>query len=181
MDFPDLHVISRSVKNTLQVADSSLISAVLGFTAKVLFMPNRWNYPMFQKLNQVLYDSDFERNGRKSFQQHYDLVRSLVPPENLLEYHVSDGWAPLCKFLDKPIPSEEIPFMNQTSGFKQKFRNRNMANIKAQLKRVLDISAYAGLAVSAVSVLITQLPWRATMTWAPQSLSSTSPLLESPL
>ena len=155
---PNILLMSRSVKNTLQVADSSLISAVLGFTAKILFMPNRWNYPMFQKLSQVLYNSDFERNGRKSFQGHYDLVQSLVPSERLLEYHVSDGWEPLCKFLDKPIPSEDIPFVNQMAGFKKKFRSRNVANIKAQLKRALDVSAYILLLMSVVSALIARLP-----------------------
>ncbi|KND88890.1 hypothetical protein TOPH_06420 [Tolypocladium ophioglossoides CBS 100239] len=143
----------KSVENTLQVVDNSLFLAVLGFTAKVLFMPYRWNRPMFQKLHQALYDGDFERNGRRSFQQHYDLVRSLVPPGKLLEYHVSDGWEPLCKFLDKPIPSEDIPFINQTAGFKERFRRRTMANLMAQVKRTLSVSAYAVLAVSvAVSV-----------------------------
>lgn len=155
--FSNLHAMSRSVKNTLEVADSSVFLAVLGFTATALLMPNRWNHPMFQKLHQALYDGDFDQNGRRSFQRHYDLVRSLVPPEKLLEYHVSDGWEPLCKFLDKPIPSGEIPFINQTAGFNERFRSRTMASVKAQLKRVLDVTAYAVLAVSVVSALMARL------------------------
>ncbi|GIJ92711.1 hypothetical protein Asppvi_001989 [Aspergillus pseudoviridinutans] len=164
--YPDAKVIltirdidewHESVKNTLQIADSSLISGILGFTAKILFMPNRWNYPMFQKLNKVLYDGDFKKNGRKSFEQHYDHVRSLVPPENLLEYHMKDGWEPLCRFLGKPIPAEPVPYINQREGFNKKFRDWNVASIQAQLKRVLDISAYAALMAWVGAALLTRL------------------------
>lgn len=152
--------MSRSVENSLQAANRSLVEATLAFTAKVLLMPDRWNFPMLQKLEQVLYGCDFQRNGRKSLQQHYNLVRSIVPPERLLEYHVSQGWEPLCSFLDKPIPSQEIPFINDSAGFKQAVRERHLAKVRAQLKRVLDISAYTALAaiLAMSAVMITWLP-----------------------
>src|SRR5438552_18713338 len=39
-------------------------------------------------------------------------VKSLVPPERLLVMNVKEGWAPLCKFLDMPIPAEPFPRAN---------------------------------------------------------------------
>ena len=37
-------------------------------------------------------------------------VKSIVPKDQLLVFDVKEGWEPLCKFLDLPIP--DIPFPN---------------------------------------------------------------------
>lgn len=37
------------------------------------------------------------------------MVRSLVPKDNLLEYHITDGWGPLCRFLEKEVPAVAFP------------------------------------------------------------------------
>ncbi|KAK8075352.1 nad dependent epimerase dehydratase [Apiospora hydei] len=37
---------------------------------------------------------------------------SIVPPEQLLVMDIKEGWAPLCKFLRKPIPDEPFPQVN---------------------------------------------------------------------
>ena len=41
-------------------------------------------------------------------------VKSVVPKEDLLVWNLKDGWEPLCKFLDKPIPEGPIPHDNKT-------------------------------------------------------------------
>ena len=41
-------------------------------------------------------------------------VQQYIPDENILVYQVKDGWGPLCKFLDKPIPNEPFPYLNKT-------------------------------------------------------------------
>lgn len=41
---------------------------------------------------------------------HVAHIRSLVPPENLLEFHPRDGWEQLCRFLGKEIPGHDEPF-----------------------------------------------------------------------
>ncbi|KAJ5088920.1 hypothetical protein N7456_012536 [Penicillium angulare] len=45
------------------------------------------------------------------------MVRGMVPKEKLLEWSVEDGWEPLCKFLDKPIPDEAFPQTNALRNF----------------------------------------------------------------
>ena len=47
--------------------------------------------------------------------KHGNHIRSVVPPENLLEFHPSDGWDVLCKFLSKDIPNEPFPYINEGS------------------------------------------------------------------
>ena len=45
-------------------------------------------------------------------------VKNTVPPEKLLIFESKQGWAPLCNFLDIPIPEEPYPRVND-SGAKQ--------------------------------------------------------------
>lgn len=40
------------------------------------------------------------------------MIRGLVPKDRLLEWHIEDGWEPLCKFLNKPVPNFEFPHAN---------------------------------------------------------------------
>ena len=46
--------------------------------------------------------------AKPAYRAHYDLVRRVTPPERLLEYKIEQGWAPLCEFLGKPIPKDEV-------------------------------------------------------------------------
>ncbi|CAK4029958.1 Hypothetical predicted protein [Lecanosticta acicola] len=45
----------------------------------------------------------------EGYHAHNELIRDIVPPENLLEWAPEDGWEPICKFLEKPIPEEPFP------------------------------------------------------------------------
>jgi hypothetical protein len=38
------------------------------------------------------------------YEEYNAMIKGLVPPEKLLEYHVSEGWGPLCKWLGKRFP-----------------------------------------------------------------------------
>lgn len=144
----------RSVTNTLEIVDTSVPWAMIGLLASLLRMPNRWNWPMFQKLHEILYNHDFPRNGKASFEAHYARVRALVPADRLLEYHVSEGWAPLCAFLGRPVPEDNnTPFINQTTEINDKLTSMHVENLKAQGKRALDICAYAALMWSVAQAL----------------------------
>lgn len=45
------------------------------------------------------------------------MIRDAAPKDRLLEYEVKQGWEPLCKFLDKPIPDEPFPRVNDSKNF----------------------------------------------------------------
>ncbi|KAK0651038.1 P-loop containing nucleoside triphosphate hydrolase protein, partial [Cercophora newfieldiana] len=47
------------------------------------------------------------------YERHYKTVRRLVPPEQLLEYRLGDGWGPLCEFLGRPVPDVAYPRVNE--------------------------------------------------------------------
>jgi hypothetical protein len=56
------------------------------------------------------------------FQRHNEAVQREVPAERLLVYDVTQGWQPLCKFLDKPIPDAPFPHVNSTEEFRGRFK-----------------------------------------------------------
>jgi hypothetical protein len=66
--------------------------------------------------------SDIEDNGREVFHRHHEMIRQLVPKENLLEYSVDQGWPDLCQFLGDPIPDEPFPRLNDTKDAQRQTR-----------------------------------------------------------
>ena len=61
--------------------------------------------------------SSLEGRHKVRFRKHYDEIRKLVPNEKLLEYHPSEGWEPLCKFLCKEVPDKTFPRVNESGAF----------------------------------------------------------------
>jgi hypothetical protein len=52
------------------------------------------------------------------FNRHIEDVKAYVPADKLLVFDVSEGWAPLCKFLNIPEPDEPLPHTNKREDFK---------------------------------------------------------------
>eukprot|EP01064_Diplonema_japonicum_P033354 TRINITY_DN6536_c5_g1_i1.p1 TRINITY_DN6536_c5_g1~~TRINITY_DN6536_c5_g1_i1.p1 ORF type:complete len:250 (+),score=40.69 TRINITY_DN6536_c5_g1_i1:50-751(+) len=49
-------------------------------------------------------------------------VKRTIPAERLLVFKATDGWGPLCAFLDKPVPSIPFPHSNEGVIFKRVVR-----------------------------------------------------------
>ena len=62
----------------------------------------------------------------KVFNDHIAEVKRVVPPERLLVYHVKEGWEPLCRFLDVPIPQTPFPHMNSRAELQRIIAMRNV-------------------------------------------------------
>lgn len=57
--------------------------------------------------------------AEKIFDQHIADVKAYVPADKLLVWDVSEGWGPLCKFLNLAIPNEPFPHANKKENFKE--------------------------------------------------------------
>ena len=108
---------------------------------------------MFYKLWKVFAKGDFARHGKDAFHEHYQRVRELVPPDRLLEYRVSEGWEPLCRFLDLEIPDRPFPAGNEQESFRQVFRVLDRKRALAILRKTLPW--LLGFAIAALSILMT--------------------------
>ena len=58
-----------------------------------------------------------KRHAIDVFERHNELVRSTIEPSRLLVFDVKQGWEPLCRFLDVPVPDEPFPRVNDTASF----------------------------------------------------------------
>ena len=55
-----------------------------------------------------------EKAAVQLWHDHVTEVKKMVPAEKLLIWEVKEGWEPLCKFLDVPVPQEPFPRVNDT-------------------------------------------------------------------
>eukprot|EP00095_Tigriopus_kingsejongensis_P008978 maker-scaffold334_size202906-snap-gene-1.30 protein:Tk08978 transcript:maker-scaffold334_size202906-snap-gene-1.30-mRNA-1 annotation:"sulfotransferase family" len=58
------------------------------------------------------------------FNQWTDYVVENVPKERLLIMEVKEGWNPLCKFLDVPVPKEPFPSKNETAVIRKNINHK---------------------------------------------------------
>ena len=52
-----------------------------------------------------------------AFNRRTQEVSETIPPERLLVFDVSEGWGPLCRFLDVPVPDGPFPHFNKVEEF----------------------------------------------------------------
>ena len=48
------------------------------------------------------------------YKDHVEEVKRHVPADKLLVFEVKEGWEPLCRFLDVPVPDCPFPRVNDT-------------------------------------------------------------------
>ena len=58
----------------------------------------------------------------KAFEAHTNAIKASLPKNRLLVYEVKDGWAPLCNFLDKPVPADPFPKTNNREDFWERIK-----------------------------------------------------------
>ena len=67
-----------------------------------------------------------ERGMRQRFRHHHKRLEQLVPKEKLIYLSVKDGWGPLCRALDLPVPDVPFPHLNEGGILEHHFK-RQMA------------------------------------------------------
>jgi hypothetical protein len=71
----------------------------------------------FPELFKAMLDRHFDgkvdrRSNIDVFNRHNAAVRRDVPADRLLEFNVTDGWGPLCAFLEVDVPTDPFPRRN---------------------------------------------------------------------
>ena len=57
--------------------------------------------------------------GPDVYTKHNEMVQRVIPKDQLLVYHVDEGWGPLCKFLTVEVPEEPFPSVNELDSMKK--------------------------------------------------------------
>ena len=61
-----------------------------------------------------------QESMKQAMERFNDEVQQTVPADRLLVWSVSDGWEPLCNFLDLPVPDTPFPHLNDSGEFVQR-------------------------------------------------------------
>jgi hypothetical protein len=122
--YPDAKVIltTRSAESWHSSASATIYAVnklMPRWLRAVIPMFNHIHVSILKKVWQEKFDNQFEdiNYAAKVFNQHIEDVKRLIPAERLLVMHISEGWAPLCKFLGKEMPSEPFPRVNDANEF----------------------------------------------------------------
>lgn len=96
---PDMDAWHRSIDKTLGVIDRSWPLWIMHwFSAEFHWLHSlymRYGYPGV--FHNVSTSDGIRRNAKWVYRDHCNMVRGMVPKDNLLEWCVEDGWEPLCE------------------------------------------------------------------------------------
>jgi hypothetical protein len=65
--------------------------------------------PLADKYHRYCWNDDFDNYGRQFYRDYFAEVKRVAADHQVLEYHPSYGWEPLCRFLDKLAPDVGFP------------------------------------------------------------------------
>ena len=126
---------SSSILQTVHARYESRVVYTLSFVDPFMSL---WT-SVFYLTWDSLFAGDFPRNGKAVFKKHYAEIRSLVPSDRLLEYHVSEGWEPLCEFLEVPVPDVAFPEGNDVEAFHRSCRESDYRQMRGAFGRYLVV------------------------------------------
>ncbi|RKK90201.1 hypothetical protein BFJ68_g4538 [Fusarium oxysporum] len=158
----DLDAWHESAVKTLVSVHENWALYILPCLGKVPFwgwhVYERFMWPVLFRALDGNIETGIARNGKWVYKEHCNVIRDFVPKEKLLEWTIDDGWEPLCKFLDKPVPDGPFPHVNKASGWE---------NHEAEVTKRYLMSALSGVAVlSAVGIATGAIVYK-TMWWMP--------------
>ena len=125
----DLDAWHRSIiRNVVvEIGESRLKWTMTWFSAHMFWVQTslcRYMFPRQFKSTDSTMSSGIRTQGKWQSREHYNMIRGLLrsrgETHRSLEWSVEDGWEPLCKFLDKPVPDEPFPSTNNAAGFDAK-------------------------------------------------------------
>jgi hypothetical protein len=65
------------------------------------------------------FDGRLDARALAIYRAHEEDVRRSIAPERLLAFDVSEGWDPLCAFLEVPVPDIPFPRTNTSEEFRK--------------------------------------------------------------
>ncbi|MCJ1385417.1 hypothetical protein MMC17_008540 [Xylographa soralifera] len=133
-----------SMMATVGQRSANLKILFLGFCDH--FFLRRFN-PMAYAMMTGMYGTDLKdaESVKTRYLEFHEEVRRLVPEHRRLEYHLGDGWEPLCKFLGKDVPKNEFPFINESKEYGERVKLIEKRAIGRVMRDVIPIAGVLAL------------------------------------
>lgn len=136
--FPDVKVLLTYREPEKWYASFLTLVRITAMTRRLaLFVPmfRRMQIMVNKAVWHIFTDVHDQAHCIEVYKRHVAEVKAQVPPERLLVFQVQEGWEPLCKFLNVPVPDEPFPHLNKR-GDVQKFAQRMIAGQVFQRARL---------------------------------------------
>lgn len=96
-----------------------------------------------------------ELSVRQCYRRHNTYIQQKAPKEATLEYNVKDGWGPLCKFLNRPVPNVPFPHKNKGGDIIKEYMETHPLFFKIQRETLLSLSVLVGVVGYTVYSVVT--------------------------
>lgn len=120
-EFPDAKVIlTTRPAEKWWASFSETIATILRMRGEITDPRVR---PVMEMANAIIAEQTFGGNLTDKdhaiaiYEQRARDVRDAIPVDRLLVFNVAEGWAPLCRFLGKPVQPGDFPRTNSTKEF----------------------------------------------------------------
>ncbi|MEM7333828.1 MAG: sulfotransferase family protein [Chloroflexota bacterium] len=104
------------------VASMLRVWPILSNILKMRFVPRirKMNRLMNSGFQRTAFPYGMEQAGLiKAFNEHNEAVKHHIPANRLLIYEATEGWEPLCTFLNLDVPDVPFPHENRGEDFKK--------------------------------------------------------------
>jgi Sulfotransferase domain len=77
-----------------------------------------WNRMTTDMLRQFTPNLEDAAATKAAYERHNAEVRATAAPERLVDWQPGDGWEPICRALNVPVPDAAFPHVNTTDEFR---------------------------------------------------------------
>jgi hypothetical protein len=131
----DLASVFPTARVILTVRDAaswhaSFLETIVAHTAGLAPPPGSALRAVYDLTRELVLDGVFAGRADdvvhaiRVYEEHNREVIATIAEERLLVYDVAQGWEPLCRFLDRPVPQEPFPRLNMRAGFLREYFGR---------------------------------------------------------
>ncbi|SPN99039.1 uncharacterized protein DNG_02078 [Cephalotrichum gorgonifer] len=99
----------------------------------LMWVPNIGTYGIWREKFKymALWRYGVDMFDEQTLEAHEDHLRAVVPKEKLFWYEVKQGWEPLCKILDLPVPDQPFPHNNSKAEARNTYNQLLIAGFMA--------------------------------------------------
>jgi hypothetical protein len=83
--------------------------------------------------------SEEPREMIEAMERHVEEVKSAIPPERLLVWSATEGWEPLCEFLELPVPGVPLPHINDRTEFLNRIIDGSLESLQSWRAREASV------------------------------------------
>ncbi|CAF3718790.1 unnamed protein product [Rotaria sp. Silwood1] len=95
---------------------------------------------------------NYPEAGKEIMPFYLNKIKKAIEPERILEFNVQDGWGPLCKFLNKEIPQDSFPHLNDAQVLVERVNQKKKQTLAPWIRVFKQITIVAGMLIIIASV-----------------------------